>query len=99
MNPLVKKVAAALAIKEGIEAFQEWRRPAKPSTWSRLGKTALVAGAAAGVYYAYRAGMLDGLVDQIKGKSRSDEYSYSPGRDVNVESTASFETPEGSPIT
>jgi hypothetical protein len=99
MNPVVKKVVAALAIKEGIEAIQEWRRPAKPSIWSRLGKTAAIAGVAAGAYYAYRNGMLDGLVDQLKGKSRSDEYSYSPGHDVNVGATERIETPEGSPVT
>ena len=99
MNPFLKKVLAALAIKEGIEKIQEWRQPAKPSLWGRLGRAALVTGAGAGAYYAYKNGMFDGIVEQLKGKARSDEYSYSASRDVNVGSTETFESPEGTPAT
>ena len=98
MSPFIKKAVAALAIKEGIEKVQEWRQPAKPSIWARLGKMALITGAGAGAYYAYKNGMLTGILDQIKGKSRTDEYSYSASRDVNLPSTGGFESPEGSPV-
>jgi hypothetical protein len=99
MNPTLKKLLAAVAVKEGIEKIQEWRKPQKPSIWSRLGKTAMVVGAGAGAYYAYKNGMFNGVIDQLKGKPRSDEYSYSPTHDVHVAGTESIETPAGSPTT
>ena len=97
MNPTLKKLLAAVAVKEGIEKIQEWREPKKPSIWARLGKTAVIVGAGAGVYYAYRNGMFTGVIDQLRGKPQSDEYSYSPSRDVNVAGSESVETPAGSP--
>lgn len=99
MNPTVKKLLAAVAVKEGIEKIQEWRKPQKPSIWARLGKTAVIVGAGAGAYYAYKNGMFNGVIDQLKGKARSDEYSYSPSDEVNVAGSESFETPAGSPTT
>ena len=97
MNPALKKILAAVAVKEGIEKVQEWRRPAKPSIWARAAKTALIVGAGAGVYYAYKSGVFDGIIDQAKGKPRSDEYSYSAPDDVNVSAAETQQTPEGSP--
>jgi hypothetical protein len=96
MNPTLKKLLAAVAVKEGIERFQEWREPQKPSGWARLGKTALIVGVGAGAYYAYKNGLFSGVIDQLKGKPRTDEYSYSAG-DVNVAGSESYETPAGSP--
>jgi hypothetical protein len=97
MNPTLKKLLAAVAVKEGIEKIQEWRKPQKPSLWARLGKTAVIVGAGAGAYYAYKNGFFNGVIDQLKGKARSDEYSYSAGHDVNVAGSESFETPAGPP--
>ena len=48
MKPIVKKIAAAVAIKEGIEKVQEMRQPKKPSIMQRLMPLALV-GALAGL--------------------------------------------------
>lgn len=53
MKPIVKKVAAALAIKEGIEKIQDMRKPKKPSLMARLmpfGVVAAVAGLGLFVY-------------------------------------------------
>jgi hypothetical protein len=97
MNPTVKKLLAAVAVKEGIEKIQDWRKPQKPSIWARLGKTATIVGVGAGAYYAYKTGLLNGVIDQLKGKSRTDEYSYSPSSSVNVSPSESYETPAGSP--
>lgn len=43
MKPIVKKIAAAVAIKEGIEKVQEMRKPKKPSFLARLMPFAVVA--------------------------------------------------------
>jgi hypothetical protein len=97
MNPTIKKHLAAVAGKEGIEKIQEWREPQKPSTWARLGKAVLIVGAGAGAYYAYKNGLFNGVIDQLRGKPQSDEYSYSPTSEVNVGGSESIETPAGAP--
>jgi negative regulator of sigma E activity len=53
MKPIIKKVAAAVAIKEGVEKLQEMRKPKKPSLLQRLmpfGIVAAVAGLGLFVY-------------------------------------------------
>ena len=64
MKPIVKKAVAALAIKEGIERIAEARRPKKPSLAARLAKFGLLAGGAAGLFYAYRTGFFRSLTDR-----------------------------------
>ena len=76
MNPLLKKVLAAIAIKEGIEKVQEWRNP-KPSRGARLAKFTLLAGTGAGLLYAYKTGRIHALL----GKSR-DQAASSWDRDT-----------------
>ena len=66
MNPMLKKVVAAVAIKEAIEKVQEMRRP-KPSLWSRVSPFALVAALGGALFYLNKSGMLEG----IKGKGGS----------------------------
>lgn len=61
MRPILKKVLVAVAAKEIYERIQEAREPTRPSVAGRLVKLGLVAGLAAGVYYAYRNGLLGGL--------------------------------------
>lgn len=61
MRPILKKVLVAVAAKEIYERIQEAREPKRPSLVGRLVKLGLVAGLAAGVYYAYRNGLLGGL--------------------------------------
>jgi hypothetical protein len=97
MNPTIKKLLAAVAVKEGIEKIQEIRNPRKPSIWARLGKTAAIVGVGAGAYYAYKSGLFNGVIDQLKGKPRTDEYSYSGAEDVSISSSERVQTPEGSP--
>ena len=54
MKPIVKKVAAALAIKEGIERVQEMRKPKKPSFFQRLLPFAIVAAIAGLGLFVYK---------------------------------------------
>lgn len=70
MNPLLKKVVAAVAIKEGIEKVQEMRRP-KPSLWSRISPLALVAALGGALFYLNKSGKLGTLVGSAKGGSGS----------------------------
>lgn len=101
MNPTVKKLLAAVAIKEGIERFQELRNPKKPSLIARLGKLALIAGVGGGLYHAYKTGRIHALM----GKQRpSDDYSSSwdagssqVRTSVPSDSTAPSEQPVGTP--
>ena len=70
MNPLLKKVIAAVAVKEAIEKVQERRRP-KPSLWSRISPLAFVAAIGGALYYLNKTGKLSPVVDQMKGKTGS----------------------------
>jgi hypothetical protein len=70
MNPFVKKVVAAVAVKEAIEKVQEMRRP-KPSVWSRLAPFALLAAIGGALFYLNKSGKLSPVVDQVKGKAGS----------------------------
>ncbi|MDQ3953736.1 MAG: hypothetical protein M3279_12370 [Actinomycetota bacterium] len=78
MNPLVKKVVAAVAIKEAIEKVQEMRRP-KPSLWSRLAPLAFVAAIGGAIFYLNKSGKLGPVVDQVKGKAGSGGSSNGSG--------------------
>lgn len=68
MNPIVKKVLAAVAVKEAIEKVQEMRRP-KPSLWSRISPLAFVAAIGGALFYLNKTGKLGPVVDQVKGKA------------------------------
>jgi uncharacterized protein GlcG (DUF336 family) len=67
MNPLLKKVVAAVAVKEAIEKVQEMRRP-KPSLWSRISPVALVAAVGGALFYLNKTGKLSPMVGQVKDK-------------------------------
>jgi len=54
MKPIVKKVAAAIAIKEGVEKLQEMRKPKKPSFLQRLTPFALIAAIAGLGFFVYK---------------------------------------------
>lgn len=66
MNPLLKKVLAALAIKEGFEKVQEMRNP-KPSMASRFGGVLKFGAIGGGLFYLYKSGRLAPVVDKAKG--------------------------------
>ena len=86
MNPLLKKVLAALAIKEGFEKIQEMRNP-RPSLMARITRPLMMLGAGGGAYWLYKTGKLQPLVDQAKSMTGSGS-----GKD---ETTQSFTTPTG----
>ena len=65
MSPWVKRIAAALAIKEGIERVQEMRQP-KRSIWSRMTKPLGLLALGGGGWYLYKSGKLDPLMGQAK---------------------------------
>ena len=66
MSPIVKKAAAALAIKEIVDRVQEARRPKQSFAGRNKGK-ALWAGLLAGGAYLYKSGKLGPIVNQAKG--------------------------------
>ncbi len=70
MNPFLKKVLAAVAIKEGIEKVQEMRRP-KPSLWSRISPVAFVAALGGALFYLNKSGKLGPLMGAAKDKAAS----------------------------
>lgn len=67
MNPFVKKVIAAVAVKEAIEKVQEMRRP-KPSLWSRISPLAVVAAVGGALFYLNKSGKLSPVVEGVKDK-------------------------------
>lgn len=54
MKPIIKKVAAAIAIKEGVEKLQEMRNPKKPSLFQRLMPFGIVAAVAGLGFFVYK---------------------------------------------
>lgn len=90
MSPLVKKAAAALAIKEIVDRVQEARRPKQSFVGRNKGK-ALWAALLGGGAYLYKKGKLDSVIDQAKGlagggKSSSyDSTSYSSGPSLETD--------------
>ena len=79
MSPLLKKVAAAFAIKEVVERVQEARRPKRSFVSRNKGKAlwlALLGGAA----YLYKNGKLQPMVQQAKGLTGRSDSSYEPYR-------------------
>jgi hypothetical protein len=75
MNPTVKKAVTALAIKEAYERIQDLRKPKKPSFFARLGKLVLWGGAGGGLYYLFKSGKLQPLIDQAKSLTGGGDHS------------------------
>lgn len=93
MSPIVKKAATALALKEVYDRVQEARKPQKPSFLARLFKLTLIGGAAYGLFYSYKTGMLQGVMGKAKGSSGSSYDSYEGSMTVSrpVESPSNNE--------
>jgi hypothetical protein len=70
MNPFLKKVLAAVAIKEGIEKVQEMRRP-KPSLASRISPIAFIAALGGALFYLNKRGKLASLMGGAKDTTSS----------------------------
>lgn len=78
MSPLVKKAAAALAIKEIVDRVQEARRPKKSFVGRNKGK-ALWAALLGGGAYLYKQGKLDSVIDRAKSMTGGgSSSSYEP---------------------
>lgn len=86
MNPILKKVIAAVAVKEAIEKVQEMRRP-KPSLWSRISPLALVAALGGALFYLNKSGKLGPVVEGVKGKVGSSSSNGTPSWESNGSST------------
>ena len=71
MQPIVKRVLGAIAIKEVIDRVQEARKP-KKGLIGRLGSPVVLVAVAGGVYYLYRTGKLTGLIEQGKDLMNQD---------------------------
>ncbi len=91
MNPMLKKVLAAVAIKEGIEKVQEMRRP-KPSLWSRVSPIALVAAIGGALFYLNKSGKLGPVVGGVKEKVGGSSSNGSGSWDGGSASTGSTGT-------
>jgi len=74
MNPMLKKIVAAVAVKEAIEKVQEMRKP-KPSLWSRMSPLAFVAAIGGALFYLGKSGKLGPVVEGVKGKTGSGSNS------------------------
>ena len=99
MSPLLKKVAGALAVKEIIDRVQEARRP-KRSKLSRAVPFSLPVGLAAGVFYLYKSGRLDGLMGKSSSPSQVEPAAYPTGPALGgVEGTITLEATEPQPTT
>jgi hypothetical protein len=78
MSPIVKRVLGALAIKEVIDRVQEARRP-KKRLIGRLGSPLMLAALGGGIFYLYKNGKLDPVIEQGKNLlGQNDEAAYSP---------------------
>lgn len=78
MSPLLKKVVGALAVKEVIDRVQEARRPRR-SKLSRTMPFSLPVGLAAGVFYLYKSGRLDGLLGKASTSTQTEPAAYPTG--------------------
>ncbi|MDQ3981524.1 MAG: hypothetical protein M3271_02445 [Actinomycetota bacterium] len=102
MNPLLKKVLAAVAIKEGIEKIQEMRRP-KPSLWSRISPVAIVATLGGALFYLKKKGKLGPVVGQVKDRVGGSSPEGAPRRDAEGNGSGAWKdtsptTPEKTPV-
>ena len=82
MSPMLKKVIAAVAVKEAIEKVQEMRRP-KPSLWSRISPLALIAALGGALFFLNKSGKLSPVVDQVKDKVGNSSSNGNPSWESN----------------
>jgi hypothetical protein len=81
VNPLLKKIAGAWAVKEAVEYVQDRRQP-KRSVFSKL-SSVLVLGAIGGAgYYLYKNGKLGPLVEKVDGLRSSSSNNTSSTTDA-----------------
>jgi hypothetical protein len=99
MSPLVKKVAGALAVKEIVDRVQEARRP-KRSKLARAVPFSLPVAVAAGVFYLYKSGRLEGVLGRTSSTAPYEPAAYPTGPTAGgVEGTITLPETEPQPTT
>ncbi len=96
MSPIVKKAAAALAIKEIFDRVQEARAPKQSFVARNKGK-ALWAAVVGGLGFLYKSGKLTPVVNQAKGliggggsnESNTEPAAYPSGPAVETQGPSS----------
>lgn len=88
MKPILKKVLAAVAIKEGVEKVVEMRKP-KRSAWSRVTPLLVIVGLGGALAFLAKTGKLQPAMEKAKsltgnGESRSEGTTESQRQPVNV---------------
>jgi hypothetical protein len=71
LGPILKRIVMAVAVKKGIDMFQEARRPQKPSFLGRLAKLGMWSAGGGGLVYAFVSGKLQPIMDKVMGGSKS----------------------------
>jgi hypothetical protein len=78
MNPTLKKVMAAVAVKQVVDRIQEARAPRQGFIRRNLGKLILGALVGGGLY-AYKTGKVEQLIGGGSPGYRGDSYPAGPG--------------------
>lgn len=73
LTPIVKKVLMVAAVKKGVDAYRDLRRPQKRSLASRLRPAAVVTAAGGAAVYGLKGGRMRRLMDKIRGKTESND--------------------------
>lgn len=76
MNPILKKLLLAVALKQGVDRLQEMRRPKKPALLARWRTPALVLVGGAGAVYLARSGRVNALLGRTPPQGAT---TYGPG--------------------
>lgn len=101
MSPTLKKVLAAVAVKQVVDKVNERRAPKKPSLVARFGRVLLIGGGAAAGFYAYKSGRLDPLIDKVKGAAPSEGSSTAASNGAGEGNNVSFRSEDqalGAPV-
>jgi hypothetical protein len=74
MSPMVKRIAAAIAVKKAIDVVQARRRPPRRSLVARFGLPTLALATAGGALaYLGTTGRLQSVVGKVRGNGRSQD--------------------------
>lgn len=86
MSPIVKKALTAVAAKQVIDKINEKRHP-EPSKGSRFGRLLLIVGGAGALFFLFKSGKLQPVIDKIngaRGKPRSSSSNGAGHRDATI---------------
>lgn len=100
MKPIVKKAAAALAIKEVFDRVQEARQPKRSFIGRNKGK-ALWAALIGGGAYLYKTGRVGPLVERAKsltGRESTEPAAYPTGPTIDTQGPIAERTEADRPL-